>query len=369
MNSGITTIGRQPVGNILAVGAVVLGGQTYEKASFFASLMNLEFISLTTFNSIQEALLFPTINMYFEKEILECCDAVRGRPVVVCGDGRCYSPGYNAKYCTYTCMEMSTHKILAMSLVQVSQASSSVAMEKLRSKKALDAMLASGVDVKVMATDQHTGIRKMLREDYENMDHQFDVWHLSKSIVKRLTTKAKAKDCQDLAPWIKAVSNHIWWAAQNCKEDPILLIEMVQSVTHQVCNIHTWNSAEKFHECAHAPLSADEAAARKWLTPGSKAHEALQTVFFDKRLVNDMKQMTKACHTGVIESYHGMYLKYCPKRQHFFYPSMLAHAQLVVLDHNANTGRKQATIAHPRKGTGKKGELRYKYAYSKATKA
>ena len=69
MNSGITTIGRQPVGNILAVGAVVLGGQTYEKASFFASLMNLEFISLTTFNSIQEALLFPTINMYmyFEK--------------------------------------------------------------------------------------------------------------------------------------------------------------------------------------------------------------------------------------------------------------------------------------------------------------
>ena len=75
--------------------------------------------------------------------------------------------------------------------------------------------------------------------------------------------------------------------------------------------------------------------------------------------------MTKACHTGVIESHHGMYLKYC----YFFYPSMLARAQLVVLDHNANTGRKQATIAHPRKGTGKKGELRYKYAYSKATKA
>ena len=96
--------GWQPVGNILAVGAVVLGGQTYEKVSFFASLMNLEFISLTTFiafNSIQEALLFPTINTYFEKEILECCDAVRGRPVVVCGDGRCDSPGCNAKYCTY----------------------------------------------------------------------------------------------------------------------------------------------------------------------------------------------------------------------------------------------------------------------------
>ena len=176
---------------------------------------------------------------------MPCVDAL----VVVCGDGRCYSPGYNANYCTYTCMEMSTHKILAMSLVQVSQASSSVAMEKVGSKKALDAMLASGVHVKVMATDRHTGIRKMLREDYENMDHQFDVWHLSKSIVKRLTTKAKAKDCQDLTPWIKAVSNHIWWAAQNCKEDPILLTEMVQSVMHQHTHMELGREVSRMRPC------------------------------------------------------------------------------------------------------------------------
>ncbi|XP_054760802.2 uncharacterized protein LOC129267074 [Lytechinus pictus] len=320
------TIGRQPVGNILTAGAILLGGQSYEKMAFFASLLNLEFISRTTFNGIQESMLFPTINTFYQQEIRECREAVRGRLVTVIADGRCDSPGYNAKYCTYTCMDSATYKVIAMALVQVSQANSSVAMEKVGCKMSLDDMLAAGVEVKIFATDRHGGIRKMLREEYEWIDHQFDVWHFAKSVVKRLTNKAKTRDCQDLAPWIQHISNHIWWSSQNCREDPDMLVEMLQSMTHHLVDVHTWNSGEKFHECAHAPLTDDETEERKWLEPGSKAHEAVQQVIFDKLLVKDMKHLTKACHTGVLESYHGLYLKYCPKRQHFFYPAMLARA-------------------------------------------
>ena len=38
------------------------------------------------------------------------------------GDGRCDSPGHNAKYLTYSLMDKFTNRILAFSLTQVTEA-------------------------------------------------------------------------------------------------------------------------------------------------------------------------------------------------------------------------------------------------------
>ena len=48
-------------------------------------------------------------------------------------------------------------------------------------------------------------------------------------------------------------------------------------------------------------------------------------------------------HTGALEVFHSLLLKYCPKRQHFSYIGMQARIELAILDHNYNTDRKQAT--------------------------
>jgi len=48
-------------------------------------------------------------------------------------------------------------------------------------------------------------------------------------------------------------------------------------------------------------------------------------------------------HTGALEVFHSLLLKYCPKRQHFSYVGMQGHIELAILDHNYNTNRKQAT--------------------------
>ena len=48
-------------------------------------------------------------------------------------------------------------------------------------------------------------------------------------------------------------------------------------------------------------------------------------------------------HTGALEVFHSLILKYCPKRQHFSYVGMQARIELAILDHNYNTNRKQAT--------------------------
>ena len=362
-------IGRQPAGNLLTTAAVVLSGKSYEQIRFFAELLNLQFMARKAFYSIQSGLILPTINHFFHNNITEQRQAIidRATPLTVTGDGRCDSPGYSAKYCTYTCMDATSHAIVGMALVQVTEATSSVAMEKVGCKRTLDNLLDSGVAVATMATDRHTGIRKMMREQYPGIQHQFDVWHLIKAITKRLANISKRKDCADIGPWIKAITNHVWWSTQHCDKDPDKLVEMVQSITHHICDIHSWNSGDKFKKCAHEPFSQEESLERKWLTPDSKAHQALQEVLFDRRLMKDIRQLTEACHTGSLEVYHNLYLKYCPKRNHFDYPTMLARAQLAVLDHNHNLDVKQAVVRKPKSGSAAKGELRYKYSFSKQT--
>lgn len=52
--------------------------------------------------------------------------------------------------------------------------------------------------MKVVATDRHVSIKSDMKRIYPDVDHQFDVWHLAKSVTKKLTEKAKKKDCSDL---------------------------------------------------------------------------------------------------------------------------------------------------------------------------
>ena len=354
-------IGQTSVGNLLSCASTVLSGQTFEDMDFFSSVFNLEYMARTQFFEFQDHYFNAAINLAYQNNLAEARREVGDNLVVVAGDGRCDSPGYNAKYCSYTMMDTSSNKILAMCLVQVSEATSSNAMEKLGFQRAMDELIDSGINVATVATDRHVGIKKAMREEYPEVLHQFDVWHISKSISKKLLGKSKRKECADLGPWVKSITNHLWWSAANCKEDEELLVEMWQSITHHVCNIHAWNSGDKYHRCAHGELQPEEERKTRWLIPDSPAHQALQDVLFDKNLVKDIRHLTKACRTGELESFHNMLLKYCPKRKHYFYPGMLARLQLAVLDHNNNTARKPAKI---RKGP-RRGEEQVALKYSK----
>ena len=75
--------------------------------------------------------------------------------------------------------------------------------------------------------------------------------------------------------------------------------------------------------------------------------------------MNDLPNLVKFKHSGNIEVYHNLLLKYCPKRLAFSYEGMYARTQLAVLDHNENLDRKQAVT--------KSNEKREKFQYSKVT--
>ena len=358
------TINRAAVGNLLIASSILFTGNTYTHLQNFASCFGLKFLSERVFYKHQKHYLFPVINDAWKKEEACVMEQLANQEVVnLNGDGRCDSPGHNAKYGTYTMMETDTGKIATFNVVQVSEVTSSNAMEKEGFVRCINT-LEESVNINRIATDRHISITSTMARDFSHIKHQYDVWHLSKSIVKKLNKKAKLKKYEELSLWIQSISNHLWWCAATCEGNVTLLREKWKSVVHHVANKHSWQDAELFQNCDHPRLSCRQVRSTCWLEPGSPAHVALEEVVLQPKLINDLARLTEFCHTGGLEVYHSMLLKYCPKREHFSYNGMVARTQLAALDNNYNTERQQAVIQEgPRSG-----EARYRKSFPKTHK-
>ena len=94
-------------------------------------MINIACISKARFFEVQKTLLFPVVNQFYKMlrdEIYEgCSNAVTNH---FSGDGRCDSPGYSAKYGTYSLMNTEMNMIVDFQVVHVSQADNSNQMEK-----------------------------------------------------------------------------------------------------------------------------------------------------------------------------------------------------------------------------------------------
>ena len=249
-------------GNLLLSAGILFTGNTFSRVCDIASLINLQFFCETEYLRIRDKYLFPVINMFWEEEKNRVIFDLKQQTqnVTLCEDGRCDSPGYSAKYCTYTFMDMLTDKICDFELVHCKQTSSSVAMEKHGFKIILDRSLDEGISVDTVATDGHIGIKALMRNNYKHrgVDHQLDIWHVPKGVCKKLTAKAKQKECKDLFPWIKSVTNHLWWCAQTCRRNATLLKEKWISILYHITNQHSWGTSILFTKCKHGDLSRQE---------------------------------------------------------------------------------------------------------------
>ncbi len=47
--------------------------------------------------------------------------------------------------------------------------------------------------IDIPCTDRHLGIQAMMRSDFDYIQHQFDVWHLSKLVAKGLAAKLRER--------------------------------------------------------------------------------------------------------------------------------------------------------------------------------
>lgn len=73
--------------------------------------------------SLNSKNVFRTLFQVWNREQQSLLQARQGKTVRLAGDGRYDSPGYSAKFMTYTFMEMETNKILHYVQVQLGEAS------------------------------------------------------------------------------------------------------------------------------------------------------------------------------------------------------------------------------------------------------
>ena len=284
---------RKPLGNLLLAASILFTGNTFAAISRLASCLNLQFFSESVFYDTQQKYLFPAINDAWEAEKQRQLDILNAKEVVnLDGDARCDSPGHSAKYGTYTLMDDDTGDVVAFSVIQVSEVTSSNAMEKEGFSRCIQLLTSNDVTISRIATDRHVTISSCMAKDHPHIKHQYDVWHLSKWVVNKLTNKAKEKGCEELSPWIQSISNHLWWSSATCDGNVDLLREKWKSVLHHITNKHKWSGSSHFHQCCHRHIPSSEAKKICWLKPGSQAHLALEEVVLNTKLLKDLPKLT-----------------------------------------------------------------------------
>ena len=70
-----------------------------------------------------------------------------------------------------------------------------------------------GVIIPEFTPDRHTGIEKWVRKQHPKVAHYFDIWHLARSIGKKIAKAGKEKGCEILLEWLKGIRNHLYWCA------------------------------------------------------------------------------------------------------------------------------------------------------------
>ena len=115
-----------------------------------------------------------------------------------------------------------------------------------------------GVKVKSLVTDRHQGVSKYLREEKTNIVHQFDIWHFSKNIKKKLVKAGKKKNLEIIKDWIKSIINHFWWCCKTCAGSADVLRERWMSLMFHISNKHRWVGYKHFKRCEHKKLTKSE---------------------------------------------------------------------------------------------------------------
>ena len=80
-------------------------------------------------------------------------------------------------------MDAQTSAIVGFNVIKVTESEhSSSKMDLIGCKRTMEDLKRDGLEIQTIATDRHVQIRKYLKGEHPNINHQFDVWHLTKNV-------------------------------------------------------------------------------------------------------------------------------------------------------------------------------------------
>lgn len=350
--------GRFPAGNIQLSAAILFTGNSVRKVLRLLNHLDISTISNRTFYRHQLRFLHPSIMALWQHEQTQLLDRLleSGDKLIVGGDGRCDSPGHSAKYGSYTIMDASQKKVLDMQLVQCNETGSSNAMELEGLKRCLQYLQDKGLNIATIVTDRHLQVAKWLRDNCKTIEHRYDVWHVAKSMGKKIDKLAKEKDCSAAGEWRKSVINHMYYTAGSTPSgDGQLMTEKWLSLGNHVQNIHTGHG-QLFPTCLHGHSSMKT----KWLKPGSKVAEKFVSVISARNVKADVSKLSPHAQTFSVEVFHSVVNQFAPKMFAYSYEGMECRLLLAALHYNENSNKAVATT--------KDGQIRYCIKFPKFKK-
>ena len=122
--------GTLAAGNLLVPAVSLFSGLTFTAFASIARTFNLLMITKSYFYRIQKVCLYPVVYSTFILLQEAVLAFLRDKGLYLSGNGQWDSPGYSAKYCTYSIIDSVSDLILDYRLIQLSETESLVAMEK-----------------------------------------------------------------------------------------------------------------------------------------------------------------------------------------------------------------------------------------------
>ena len=242
-------------GNLAVSSGILFSGNTFQRIKELLNIAKIPVFSHVTFNKVQNIHLFPAIHRVFQTNRTLLLEMLKEQKQInLLGDGRCDSPGYCAKYGTYTIMDSTSGYIIDCHVSHSKMAGNSQQMELDGFKNVLRRLEEAKIFIKSLTTDRHKQIRAFFRKCKQYITHQFDVWHVGRNIKKRLIKFAKKKCNQELNAWIKAIINHFWWSCASCHGNAKELEEKWTSILNHITDKHHWRGNTIYKKCQHKKL-------------------------------------------------------------------------------------------------------------------
>ncbi|KAF4523141.1 hypothetical protein B566_EDAN015006 [Ephemera danica] len=267
-------------------------------------------------------------------------------------DGQYDSPGFNAWLHTHSTQIARTNEVCDI-IIMKKDPDNPGDMEVKCSKISVERLDTEFDHLKIVCTDRHRGIVKLLRENFSHIEHDYDLWHIVKSFRVKFAALAKQKRYEVLAPWQQPIIRHLWYSASVCNGHADILIETFTSCLKHITGVHEWSDGVYVHRCAHDVTDDTESPQLAILDEDMPAYQALAKIVKNPALLSDLRHAHRNLQTSLVETYHSLRLEYLPKRVAFSWDGSVDRSILAALDNNFNLGRE---------------EVGQKLYYSKATK-
>jgi hypothetical protein len=237
-------------GNGRLTAATIVSGNTFEDVNSIANNLNLQIMTSITFRNYAKKWVYPAVDEVYIQQKKEFMDEVirrqrldRNAYMDLAVNGRFSRPGHTATFAIVSALDLATNKIFDSAILKKNDpgVTSSPNMEIVGTRRLLlsfnqtvgeagdepstSAASTPAVRVGRVVTDDNVSVIKMMKNEFSDIKHCGDAWHLLKSIRKRLEEKAKRASCRELKFWIKSIDNFLWTAMKKCGGDGDLLVE------------------------------------------------------------------------------------------------------------------------------------------------